>query len=282
MKHQIGTLIVTALLGFGPACSPGESDESSLASLDNTTKAAGESYTAHACGVAYEGAALSGAAAQRAQAVDGASSAARNAAVGAVLGAPEKVAKPFFDVGGTIEVGASAAAACRGTKASTSQQDLAGSNAEREAACWRKAPGSQTPVIYVGATDPAEVRYLTLKMLLAVWVELFVEALDQPDAADELRAPALGESMRRFKMARERLATAFLGDVRKIDLNAHARLERLRARDGKAFENGVLIEAAHSDLCNDDTRRDFAKSFAGTLAAYEGKDAHAPARQFRD
>lgn len=249
------TLLLLTSLIVAAACAPIRKHDTQLQSLDNFGRAHGATATRNACGPERAPGALS-----KARAAQITVPANLTTTTLATLSAvPESILKPFFDAGGRLVVSAEAPQRCASLKMSTAERDLASEGRPTLESCWLQERPGAAPVIHLLATTDA-VRHGLVRAFAYFYTEFFIDrALKQEAHAPERQA---------FMRDRDRLVTAFLTDLKRINAATYTRLDRFRRAAPERFAHAALAETIDSYYCSLQSQRIFESVYFETYGAF--------------
>jgi hypothetical protein len=262
-------------------CRPtsGGSDGSKTKSLDNFARGDDAELVVNQCGINYTGSeglpAHVTAVLTKIVSTDEPS---RRAVIGALVAVPEKLMKPFFDVGGEIHVSTGdAPAECQNLPFSADERELAGTGSVPS--CWQQPDATSPPRIHL-SPDPRMIRFSLLRSFAYIYTEFFARRVElattPPYDKPEWRAAATA-----FREVRTSLAGAFMRDLQKAQHAGYPRLAKFQAGSPEQFVNYVFAEAVDSFYCSAQARTAFETQFKEAYGVFTDKgEMNSPLRQF--
>ena len=201
--------------------------------------------------------------------------AARNAVLTTLAVAPKSLIQLFFLVGnGQIIVGGGTAA-CSKTPFTATERAIFGASTKVRS-CWI-APSNSEPLRLVLDADPKLIRFSLLRLLSYVQAEYFLQRVQSPNIAapfNSIEWKAYGNG---FAANRQRLASAFLVDMKEAGNNMVGDMALHNSSDPISFGNMVYANAVDSYFCSATTNKTFQTSFANTWRVYsDPTDAYSP------
>lgn len=268
MKHMNKIAAISALLIAFTGCKQQDPD-SSIQSLDNFAKEDSAKLTVNKCGINYTGKEkLSSYVSSIRSNIQGAE-AYRNAAIGVLEAVPQNLMATFFGLGGSVVISKNSASICGNAQMSAAEREFAGESGAVPA-CWTQpAPGNAPQIVL--PEDINVIRHSLVRLFAYTFTEAFVATI-QNASSGSLATKQAKDAAAGFVAEREKIATAFLADLKGMDRpQVYERLAAFNAEDKVRFGNYVYAEAVDSYYCSSKTRATFSKNFAKTWARFTDK-----------
>lgn len=265
-------LSLTFIAGIAVSCKPqAGSNDASVKTLDNYTRADGASITNYFCGLSMTGPLYQQLSASDRHIIDsriivqGNDAALKYAAAGALAAVPKAMQQVFFAGQGKIRIVDDAQAACNSVNLTEPEKAFASENAKDVGGsfsfdgCWQ-IEGGKVDIILT--KDKAVIHHGLLRLFTYVYTQVFVRGV--------ATLPALADGVARFKHQRYTLGVALLQDLYAASPETAKTYEGFATADREAYENAAFSEAVDSHYCSATTRAVFEKRFPKTYAAFTG------------
>jgi hypothetical protein len=259
--------LVGSLVSSLVACKPGP-DGSEVQSLDNMTRDDGAALTQNHCGIEMTEKrveSLSSRDRAKLRRIVAPTESLKYAAAGALSAVPKPIQSVFFAADGILRVVKNPETLCSTAGLSAAELKFAGEAQENVEGCWRLGQGKLEIII---KADEDAIKHGLVRLMGYAYTQFFAERVANLASAPSDIQKSIVNGTKRFRMQREELGTALLGDLELRKASTRARFESFAKSDRDSYEDFVFAESIDSYYCSPQSRATMKKNFPATYRVF--------------